>query len=468
MPTANHSHEGEQRAPGPRRWRHALVQSATVAALVLGAWLAASGAVAPVAAQDAGLLNITDYGLDNGLRVILVEDHSAPTVAVDVWYRVGGADDPTGRSGFAHLFEHMMFQGSANVPRGAHNDLISGAGGNANASTGIDRTNYFQALPAHQLPLGLWLEADRMRSLVVDEASFEREREVVKEEYRLRIQNQAYGEAQLRLQTLPYDYPPYRQPVIGSIEDLDAATADEVRAFHAAYYKPNNAVLVVAGDIDVVGTRDLVGHYFADIPRRDPPPARPAYTPSPRQQEERVTIQDPQARVPAVLMGSVVPPRGQPDFYAADLLASVLGGGGSSRLGRALVDGGLATAASTHVAGNLGPSLFGTSLVPNPGVEPARLEHIYGEELERIRTSGVEADELTKAINQIRTGRTRGLQSALGLAESVQAANFYLGDPRAVLTDVERYRAVSSTDLQRVADQYLGRDRRLVIQVEPR
>ena len=431
--------------------------------LLLGIRWPAGAAVA----QDAGLLNVDQYVLDNGLEVILVEDHSAPTVAVDVWYRVGGADDPPGRSGFAHLFEHMMFQGSANVPRGAHNDLVSAAGGSANATTGIDRTNYFQTLPANQLPLGLWLEADRMRSLVVDDASFAREREVVKEEYRLRIQNQPYGEAVLRLQTAPYDYEPYRRPVIGSIEDLDAATADEARAFHAAYYKPDNAVLVVAGDIDPDEARELVRRYFADIPRRDPPPSLPPYQPSGQRLGGETTLQDPLARVPATFIGYGLPPRDDPDFYAADVLATILGGGGSSRLARALVDTGLAASATAYVIGNVGPSAFGVSLVPNADVEPARLEQTYADELARIQATGVDLDELTKAVSRVRTGRIRGLQSALGLAESVQAANFYLGGPRALLADLERYRAITSDDVRRVGGQYLASQAGHVIRVVP-
>ena len=220
---------------------------------------------------------IATFDLDNGLQLILVEDHSAPTVAISVWYKVGGADDPVGRSGFAHLFEHMMFQGSANVPRGKHAEWISAAGGNHNASTWLDRTNYFEELPAHQLPLALWLEADRMRSLVVDAENFDREREVVKEEYRQRIENQPYGEAFLKLQTIAYDYGPYQTPVIGSVEDLEQATIDEVRRFHATYYAPNNAVLTIAGDIDVAQTRALVERYFGDIPRQAAPPDLPSY-----------------------------------------------------------------------------------------------------------------------------------------------------------------------------------------------
>ncbi|MBA2447744.1 MAG: insulinase family protein [Chloroflexi bacterium] len=435
---------------------------------VLGVGRSASAAPgSAAAAQGGGGLNLAQYGLDNGLEVILVEDHTAPTVAVDVWYRVGAADDPPGRSGFAHLFEHMMFEGSANVPPGRHAELISAAGGSSNATTALDRTNYFETLPAHQLPLALWLEADRMRSLVVDQANFEREREVVKEEYRQRIGNQPYGQASLRLQTIAYDYPPYQRPTIGSIEDLEAATVDEVRAFHTAYYKPNNAVLVVAGDLDVGQTRDLVRRYFVDIPRQDPPPALPPYTFTPQQGGQEVTVQDDLARVPATFLAYRMPPRGQPDYYAAELLSRVLGAGSSSRLAGALVDGGLATTANTFLSGNRGPSLFSASLVPNAGVPPERLEQVYEDELERIRSRGVDSDELTKAVSQIRTGRIRGLQTVLGLAESAQAANFYLGDPNGLFAELDRYRAVTTADVQRVADQYLTRDHRNVVDVVP-
>jgi predicted Zn-dependent peptidase len=418
-------------------------------------------------AQDAGLRAITEYWLENGLQVILVEDHSAPTVAVDVWYQVGGGDDPVGRSGFAHLFEHLMFQGSGNVPPGAHFEWIARAGGDTNATTGLDRTNYFEVLPAHQLPLGLWLEAERMRSLMVDEANFDREREVVKEEYRQRVENQAYGEAHLLLQTRPFAYAPYQQPVIGSIADLDRAALAEVQAFHDAYYKPNNAVLVVAGDIDMEQTRELVERYFGDIPRQEPAPTRPPYVPAQGGQAATVTLQDDLARVPATFMGYVVPPRDHPDYYAATVLSYALSGGDSSRLARVLVDPGLAAAANTWVTGNRGPSLFGVVLVPNQTVPLEMLELIYAAQLDQIREEGLEPEELTKVVNQVRTEQINGLQSALGLAESVQAANFYLGDPRAVLADIERFRAVTSEDIQRVAREYLGGEDRLVIRVAP-
>ncbi|MCJ7739681.1 MAG: insulinase family protein [Anaerolineae bacterium] len=437
-----------------------IVPLSAVLAGIPGAGLAAAGD-----AQSAEPFNITTYELANGLQVILVEDHSAPTAAVSVWYEVGGAADPPGRSGFAHLFEHLMFQGSANVPRGRHPEWINAAGGNHNASTGTDRTNYFEELPAHQLPLALWLEADRMSSLVVDSDNFEREREVVKEEYRQRIENQPYGEAFLRLQTIAYDYEPYQTSVIGSIADLDRSTVEEVRQFHGTYYAPNNATLTVAGDIDVDRTQELIERYFGDIPRQDDPPALPSYPFTPQQESQELTIEDRLARVPALFMVYRIPPRREQDYYAAELLSHILGEGDSSRLARALVDTGLATVAHSSAIGNLGPSLFYVVLIPNPDVEVDQLARIFDDELDRIRNEGVDAEELNKAINGILTDQIGGLQDALGLAESVQDANFFLGDPHAVLADLDRFRAVSGQDVQRVAQDYLSDYSRNVVNV---
>jgi len=411
--------------------------------------------------------DITTFELNNGLQVILVEDHSAPTVAVSVWYQVGGANDPEGRSGFAHLFEHLMFQGSDNVPRGKHAEWISAAGGNHNASTWVDRTNYFEELPSHQLPLALWLEADRMRSLAVDEDNFNREREVVKEEYRQRVENQPYGQALLKLQTIAYDYGPYQKPVIGSVEDLDRATVEEVRQFHATYYTPNNAVLTVAGDINAAQARDLIERYFGDIPRRPAPPPLPPYSFTFQRESQNLVIEDKLARVPAMFMVYRIPPRGHPDYYAAELAAHVLGQGDSSRLAQALIDTGLATSASAATVGNLGPSLMYVVLVPNPGVDVGELARIYDEELARIQREGVDRDELTKAINTILTAQVSNLEAALGLAESVQAANLYLNDPTAVLAELENYRRITNDDVRRVAREYLNEDASNTIEVTP-
>lgn len=433
--------------------------------VVLLALLLTTG-LGSVQAQAEGELDIVTYTLDNGLDVILVEDHSAPTVAVDVWYDVGGANDPENRSGFAHLFEHLMFQGSEHVAPGEQFRLIAAAGGNANASTGIDRTNYFEVLPSHQLPLALWLEAERMRSLRITQENFEREREVVKEEYRLRIENQPYGEAQLRWQTLPFDYPPYESTVIGSIEDLNAATLDEVLAFHDAYYQPNNATLAVAGAIEIEQTQELIQQYFGDIAGEEAPPTLPDYEFTVQEEARVITVTDTLAQVPATFIAYRIPTRDDPDYYALEVLARILGVGNSSRLAQALVDTGQAAAASAFTQGNVGPSLFSAILVPNAGVDPATLADVFYEELERLRQGEVTEEELSKAINQIRAETLNGLESALSVAENVQAANFYLGDPELLLVELERYQAVTAADIQRVSQEYLQPESRNVINVE--
>lgn len=425
------------------------------------------GMVTGTTAQDMNNPDVIEYQLDNGLQVMLVPDTSAPTVAVSVWYRVGGANDPQGRSGFAHLFEHMMFQGSANVARSDHFNLISAAGGSANATTGRDRTNYFQSVPSHQLPLALWLEADRMATLMVDEANFIREREVVKEEYRQRIDNQPYGQASLALQTIPFDYTPYQQPIIGSIEDLDQATVEEIRAFHDTYYVPNNATLVVAGDFDIDTARAMIDDYFGGIARGADVPELPAYTPTPQTEAERVTFEDSLARVPAVLIAYEIVPRNHPDFLALELLGMILGGGESSRLAQALIDTGLASSASAYATGNLGPGQFNAVLVPNPEVSLETLEETYYAELERILSEGVEAAELEKVINQLRVERVLSLQTALGLAESIQSSYFYLGSPTAAFDELTRFTGLTSADVQRVIETYLAPENRTIIEVVP-
>ncbi len=411
--------------------------------------------------------SLIEYELDNGLDVILVPDHSAPTVAINVWYKVGSANDPTGRSGFAHLFEHMMFQGSDNVARTEHFELISAAGGWSNATTGRDRTNYFQALPAHQLPLALWLEADRMASLVVDEANFIREREVVIEEYRLRVDNQPYGEALLALQSWPFDYAPYQRPVIGSIDDLNAATVPEIRDFHSTYYVPNNATMVVAGDIDVDETRAMIDKFFSEIPAGEAVPEVEDYTLSTQAESARIQIEDPLARVPALLISSIIPQQNDPDSVALELLANILGGGDSSRLAVALKDTGLATQASASASGNKGPGQFNVILVPNPGVDITEIETAYITELERIESEGVENAELEKAINQIQTAQVLGLQDVMGLSESVQAAHFYYDNASMAFDIIDEYAAVTSEDIQRVINDYLYPESRHIIEVIP-
>ena len=412
-------------------------------------------------------LPLTTYQLANGLQVILVEKHSAPTVAVNIWYRVGGMNDPEQRSGFAHLFEHMMFQGSANAPKGEMDRLDESVGGSNNASTHIEYTNYYQIMPANQLPLALWLDADRMASLDVNQTNLDNQRDVVIEEYHQRVSNSPYGEAFENITTLPYDYAPYRKRVIGSVEDLRRARLEDVIKFHNTYYAPNNATLVVAGDINVEQTRKLVQDLFGPIPAKPAPPPAPAYVPAPPKEAQVITMTDNLAKVPAVLIGYSAPPRNDPDFPAVDLLANILGSGNSSRLAKLLMDTGEAVQASTFLDGNRGPSLFAAILVPNGTSNMGALTQKYDEEIARVSKEGVNQAELDKAINLLRSGRIAGLEQAQELAEAVQAANFYLGDPKAVFTELDAYRKVTPADIQRVAAKYLAPERRTVINVQP-
>lgn len=420
-----------------------------------------------VQAQALPRLNVTTYELDNGLKVILAEKRTAPTVAVDVWYRVGGAYDPAGRSGFAHLFEHMMFEGSANVPKGDFDKLSSAVGGENNAYTSIEHTGYYHVVPAQQLPLALWLDADRMAALNVDQTNLDNQRDVVIEEYRQRVSNTAYGEAFEILGSRPYDFEPYQRPVIGSIKDLSQATVAEVRAFHAMYYAPNNATLVVAGDIDIAQTRALIDKFFGKIPKQKTSPVLPPYQPSSNYKGQQLTVQDSQAKVPGLLMAYVIPPRNAPDYPALELLQRILGNGDSSRLSKLMVDTGLASYVFTYTDSNRGPSLFGVGLFPSASTPPSKLGEIYDSELAKIVQNGVDPKELSKVINQIRDERTASLESAQSLAENVQAANFYFGDPQAVFGELDSFSKVTSKDIQRVASQYLTAERRFTLNVVP-
>ncbi len=423
------------------------------------------GAV-PVFAQDAPMLDVTEYRLDNGLEVILVKDSSAPTVAVNVTYHVGGANDPAGRSGFAHLFEHMMFEETAHLETGELDSLVETAGGYLNAYTDTERTVYYTALPAHQLPLALWFEADRLASLVVNEENFENQRAVVIEEFNLRVANSPYGDAIQDLFSLPYTYAPYRQRVIGSVADLNAATLEDVIRFHAEFYAPNNATLVVAGDIDVEETRGLVDELFAPIPAGEAPPALPEAD-SAEAAGSRIDVADPLANVDALLIGYPIPARADADFAALEVTARLLGSGASSRLAQALLDTGLAVDMGTFTSGNLNEGLFAAYVFANIGVELEDVEQVYLDELARIVTEGVAPEELEKAINQIRSERIVGLETVEGLAESVQTANFYFDDPQAVFAEIDSFAQVTPEDVQRVVETYLTQEHATVLLVRP-
>ncbi len=443
-----------------------------------GAALAGAGALAgllaaappPLAAQQVGRLVYQTYTLPNGLTVVLSEDHTTPIVTVNVWYHVGSANERAHRSGFAHLFEHMMFQGSAHVKKSEHMQFVERAGGSMNGSTREDRTNYFETLPSNRLNLGLWLEADRMRSLAVTQANFENQRQTVKEERRLGVDNQPYSKAFLDGLTLPFDSAAcfaYAHTVIGDMADLDSAKVEDVQAFFNQYYAPNNAVLAVVGDFDPAETRQLIQRYYGDIPRASDaaPVACPArYGTGPRRMEQT----DNNANLPLVGFIYRTPPQRDPDTPALELLATILGGGESSRLNRSLVrETRAAVTSSAFNRPDREASVMIVFGIDNQGVPAARVDSLLNVAVEQVRNDTVSAAELVKAKNQYRSDAIRGRQTTMGVAEALQTALWYEGSLDAANQDVQRHLAVTAADIRRVAQRYLAPENRLTLIVNP-
>ena len=416
---------------------------------------------------------IDSYTLPNGLQVHLVEDHSSQVVAVDLWYNVGSRNEVPGRTGFAHLFEHMMFQGSANAPKGEHMKLIGNAGGELNGSTRADVTNYYEWLPSNRLNLALWLEADRMRALAITPENLRNQQEAVKEERRLRFDNQPYTGALVdRLPTL-WDAQgcfAYSHSLIGSMDDLNAAKVEDVKAFFDLYYAPNNATLVIVGDFKPAEAKALIAQYFSDIPRgQAPPPVRCEQGLGTAARRE--VVPDRNATLPAVLMAFRIPAVNHADYPALELLGTIVGGGESSRFNRALVrDAKVALAAQALVnpfGPTRGPGAWAALAIANQGVAADSAEARLTAELARVRAEGVSEAEVTKAKNAYRFGKVSERQQALPFAEAVHFAALFLGDVRAVDTDLDRYDAVTAADIRRVADRYLRPENALTLVITP-
>lgn len=433
--------------------------------LVLITALLAAPAAAP--GQSGGEIDYESYRLDNGLRVILSEDHSVPVVEVDVWYHVGARHDPKNRSGFAHLFEHMMFEGSKHVgetEETTHMSLIQNVGGTLNGTTGDDRTNYYETVPANRVNLALWLEADRMRFLNVNEENFENQRSVVKEERRMRVENAPYQRALLRSLVQPFDAEtcfPYSRMGIGSMEDLDAATMEDVRAFYRSHYAPNNAVLAVVGDFEPDRVRELIRGYFGGAEPAEVPPEEAcevSFSPGFRAD----TTEDPNANLPAVMWTFRTPPHDHADTYALTLLSKILGEGESSRLHRAMVrDAGAATQVVTlfqQVGWRKGPGVMLGYAIANQGVSPDSLRSLFSDEIERLRENPPTGAELEKARNSYVSDLVMGRQTVHQKAETLQHFALYHDDLGDVNRVRQRFLDVTREDLERVIDRYLTRD----------
>jgi len=412
-------------------------------------------------------LKFTDRTLENGLRVLSVPDHSSPTVAIQVWYHVGSKDDPPNRSGFAHLFEHIMFKSTKNMKSEMMDRLTEDVGGFNNASTADDVTIYYEVVPSNYLETLIWAEADRLSGLNVDEANFKSEREVVKEEYRESVLAPPYGKFFYLLQQRSFVEHPYKRPTIGSIEDLDAASLHDVQEFHSTFYRPDNATLVVVGDFEPKQLDQWVDKYFSGIAKPNRPLPRVKTKEPPREKEMRFTEYG-SNDLPAVGLTFLTPRQADPDSSALRVAEAILSGGESSRLYHALVyTQQLAAEAESNSETREDASLFLLDAVLSEGKKPEDAEKALVAEVKRLQDAPVAQAELEKAKNQILTDRLRQMETSNGKALALGEAAVLLGDPARVNTELEALQAVTAADVQRVMKKYFSDQNRLVLYYLP-
>ncbi len=412
-------------------------------------------------------LKIEQYNLENGLRVVLNSDSSVPVVSMAVYYDVGSRNERMGRTGFAHLFEHMMFQGSENVKKAEHFQYVMKAGGTMNGTTSSERTNYYETLPASQLPLGLWLESDRMRSLAVTEENLENQRNAVKEEKRLRYDNQPYGQVFDLLTTMIYKNFANAHSTIGSMEDLDDATVDDVKEFFRVYYAPNNAVLVISGAFEQEKAKKQVEKFFADIESQPKPPAIDVEEPA-EIAENYQNYEDKLAPLPAFLIGWKIPPRRTPEFDAIYLAGKLLYDGESSRLYQKLVKG---EESIVQLFGftdeRRGPSSVIIGAIPKPEQDLSRIRETIMSEINDLATNGASAEEMQKLHNQLINDTVRSRQSSMARAQAIAEYALYDGDPTLINTELEDLLKITSEDIKSAVNKFLKTENRALLNVIP-
>jgi zinc protease len=422
-----------------------------------------TGAAAPVSK-----VRFTDTKLKNGLRVIISEDHSAPVYSLVVQYNVGSRDERKGRTGFAHLFEHMMFKGSENVGQNEHPYLIFMNGGSMNGTTNKDRTMYYETLPANQLDLGLFLEADRMKSLGITKENLDNQRNAVQEERRSGVDNQPYGKTFEAVEDLAYDNFAYEHSVIGSMADLSAASVEDVAAFFKTYYAPNNAVIGIVGDVDTKTTLAKMEQYFGVIPPQ-PAPAAVDMSEAPQKEERRLTLEDGLARLPRIDMAYKTPPSSSPDTDAIEVLATILSGGRSARFYEAIVrQKQLSSSVSAFSGESRGPGLFRIIGTVVPGKTVAELEAAIDVEIERLKTEPIAAWEIEKARTSARRAFVSSLGSSISKAVQLSQDALFYNQPDRINTQEERMARVTAADVQRVAREYLTKTGRTVVLTMPK
>jgi zinc protease len=416
---------------------------------------------------------IDTYRLPNGLRVTLSEDHTAPIVAVNLWYHVGSANERAGRTGFAHLFEHMLFQGSAHVGANEHFELVQRAGGTLNGSTWLDRTNYFETVPSNQFALAPWLEADRMGQLLpaMTQQKLDTQRDVVKNERRWSVDNQPYGTWWEKLPALAFPPEhPFHHSLIGSMEDLSEASLDDVAGFFATYYTPDNAVLSIAGDFDPGEARTLVERYFGIIPRGAGKPPLPRMDVPPRFGDWRREIVEDDVMLPRLFLVFRSPVFGSDAYYAASVAGAVLGMRKGSRLQRALVRERQVAAEAQAFTFDLtkGSDLLVVDVTARPEVSPDALEREVAREIDALVDGGVTAEDTQRAIALIETDFVSAMQSAGERADQLSKFATYFDDPTLVNEQVDRYRAVTAAQVTAFARDRLGEDNRATLLYVPR
>ncbi|MEO6132396.1 MAG: pitrilysin family protein, partial [Saprospiraceae bacterium] len=396
------------------------------------------------------------------------QDKTTPIVAVSVMYHVGSKNENPERTGFAHFFEHLMFEGSDNIGRGDYQKYVQNAGGNLNANTTFDRTYYYEVLPSNQLDLGLWLESERMMHARVDEKGIETQREVVKEERRQRIDNQPYGSILEETFKRAYHVHPYKWPVIGSMAHLEAAEENDYKQFYKEFYVPNNAVLSIAGDIDIDAAKVSVEKYFAGIPKSAQPVYRPRVVEPPLNVEIRDTIWD-NIQLPAVIQAYRIPAQGTKDYYAVDMVSRILSNGESSRLYKSLVD----EQQKALFVGNFPLALEdpGVSLtfgITNMGVDVKQLESAIDEQIGKVQNDLISEKEFQKLRNQIESEFVTNNSRDAGIAESLATYYMFFGDANLINNEIDRYLAVTREDIQAAAKKYLVKSNRVTLHYLPK
>ncbi|OFY87492.1 MAG: peptidase M16 [Bacteroidetes bacterium RIFCSPLOWO2_12_FULL_35_15] len=429
-----------------------------------GALFAQQSKVTPVSkTTQSNVLSFTQYDLPNGLHVILHEDHSTPIVAVTVLYHVGSKNEDPKRTGFAHFFEHLMFEGSDNIKRGEYMKLIQDAGGQMNANTSFDRTFYYEVLPSNQLELGLWMESERMLHSKVDSIGVETQRKVVKEELKQRNENTPYGSILNESFGHAFTVHPYRWTPGGSPEYINKAALQEFIDFYKTFYVPNNATLSISGDLTIAQTKALIEKYYSGIPKGTKAIPRPTVMEPIKTAEVRDTILD-NIQLPAVVMSYHIPAQGTPDYYAVNMLTTLLSQGKSSRMQKSIVDKQQkALYAGAFPLPSEDPGLALIFGITNMGVPPTDLETAMNTEFDKVKTELMSEEEFQKLRNQVENDFVQKNEKMVGIAENLANYYVYFKDANLINTEINRYMKVTREDIQKAAQKYLTKENRVVL-----